>query len=174
MSPPDEPTWSDLAADDLDVPTLYDVLALRTAVFVVEQECAYQDPDGRDLLPGTRHVVGRVGGELAAYARILPPDSDHQVPRIGRVIVAAGSRGGQLGRALMVRALRTCEEHWPARAVELGAQAHLRGFYESLGFVAVGAAYVEDGIPHQWMRREAAEGQPPSSPPSPPLLPPVC
>ncbi len=147
--------WSVVPAADLDARTLYDVLALRVAVFVVEQECPYLDPDGRDLVDGTRHVVGRLDGEVAAYARVLAPDADHEVARVGRVVVAPRARGGGMARELMVRALAVCEETWPGRAVELGAQAHLTGFYASLGFLEVGAAYVEDGIPHQWMRREA-------------------
>lgn len=146
-------TWSDLAAADLDTRILYDVLALRSAVFVVEQECAYQDLDGLDLLEGTRHLVGR-GAGIAAYARILAPDEEHPTPRIGRVIVAPDARGQQLARPLMRRALEICEEHWPGQAVELGAQAHLAGFYGSLGFEPTGAPYDEDGIPHVWMRRD--------------------
>lgn len=149
-------TWSDLGVTDLDARTLYDVLALRAAVFVVEQECAYGDPDGRDLVEGARHVVGRLGQEVAAYARVLPPGPDHPTVRIGRVVVAPSARGRQLGRDLMAQALRACAEHWPDHPVELGAQAHLTAFYESLGFWPVGAGYVEDGIPHQWMRRESS------------------
>lgn len=144
--------WSVIGGWELDVATLHDVLALRSAVFVVEQECAYQDIDGLDLDDGTRHVIGRTEG-IAAYARVLAPDDEHPTPRIGRVIVTATARGRRLGRQLMERALATCGEHWPDRAVELGAQAHLTGFYESLGFEAVGAPYDEDGILHQWMRR---------------------
>jgi len=147
--------WSVVEAAELDVPTLYELLALRSAVFVVEQECAYQDPDGRDLAPGTRHVLGRRGTGVVAYARVLPP-TDTKPPRIGRVIVSRGVRGQQLGRQLMRLALEACERAWPGARVELGAQAHLADFYGSLGFVPVGAAYDEDGIPHQWMRREAA------------------
>ena len=64
--------WTVVEPGELDVPTLYELLMLRSAVFVVEQECAYQDPDGRDLVPGTRHVLGRRGDELVAYARVLP------------------------------------------------------------------------------------------------------
>ena len=147
-------TWDDLGVDDLDVRTLYDVLALRSAVFVVEQECAYQDVDGLDLVDGTRHLLGRRGPQpLAAYARILAPSEDHPTPRIGRVIVSPHARGEQLGRALMLRTLGACESRWPGEAVELGGQAHLTDFYASLGFTAVGAPYVEDGLPHQWMRR---------------------
>lgn len=145
--------WSDLASSEVDAATLYDVLVLRSAVFVVEQDCVYQDPDGLDLLVGTRHLVGRSEGGIAAYARILAPDENHLTPRIGRVIVTGAVRGQQLGRRLMERALAACEEQWPGQAVELGAQAHLSGFYGSLGFTAVGEPYDEDGILHQWMRR---------------------
>jgi ElaA protein len=152
MSSPIDITWSVIAAADLDVRTLYDVLVLRSAVFVVEQECAYLDLDGRDLIEGTCHVIGRRGG-IAAYARVLAPGADHPSPRIGRVIVAPDSRGQQLARTLMRRALEVCEAHWPGQEVELGAQAHLAGFYASLGFAPVGEPYDEDGIPHVWMRR---------------------
>lgn len=146
-------TWSDLAASEIDVRTLYDVLVLRSAVFVVEQDCVYQDPDGLDLLAGTRHLVGRFEGGITAYARLLAPDDHHEVPRVGRVIVSDAARGQQLGRRLMERALASCEEHWPGQAVELGAQAHLSGFYGSLGFLALSEPYDEDGILHVWMGR---------------------
>ncbi|MCW2866221.1 MAG: GCN5-related N-acetyltransferase [Marmoricola sp.] len=152
------PTWSDLAVADLDVALLHDVLALRAEVFVVEQACAYLDVDGADLAPGTRHLVARDDEGLAAYARLLAPDADHAAPRIGRVVVAPRLRGARLGRALMTRALEACAQHWPGEPVELGGQAHLVGFYRSLGFVPVGEEYVEDGIPHRWMRRDGAVG----------------
>lgn len=148
--------WSATDGPDLVADILYDVLALRSAVFVVEQECAYQDIDGLDLLEGTRHLIGRgpdVGFDIVAYARILPPGGSASTPRVGRVIVNGQSRGRQLGRQLMERALACCAEYWPEHAVELGAQAHLTGFYESLGFAAVSEPYDEDGIPHVWMRR---------------------
>ncbi len=154
-SPAGSPAWSDLAAADLDAPLLYDVLALRSAVFVVEQDCAYQDIDGLDLREGTRHLVGRLDDAIAAYARILAPDDSFLTPRIGRVIVTDAARGQQLGRRLMERALACCEEHWPGQPIELGAQAHLAGFYGSLGFEATSAPYDEDGILHVWMRRSA-------------------
>jgi ElaA protein len=154
MSFPGPLDWADLDAAVLDTRTLYDVLVLRAAVFVVEQQCAYADPDGVDLEPGTRHLLGRSDGRLAAYARILPPDSAHRTPRIGRVVVAEEERGGGLGRQLVERALASCREHHPGRAVEMGAQTYLTGFYRSLGFTEVGEPYVEDGIPHVWMRRQ--------------------
>jgi ElaA protein len=151
----DDITWSTIEAGELDVATLHDVLALRSAVFVVEQDCVYQDIDGLDLAEGTVHVIGREdGGGIAAYARVLAPDDRHATPRIGRVLVYVAARGRQLGRDLMQQALACCEEHWPGQAVELGAQAHLTAFYGSLGFATVGEAYDEDGILHQWMRRD--------------------
>ena len=145
-------TWTDLAAADLDAATLHEVLRLRSEVFVVEQECAYQDVDGLDLAAGTRHLIGRVDEPIAAYARILAP-GEHATPRIGRVIVAEPARGRQLGRRLMDRALTVCEQQWPGEPIELGAQAHLIAFYASLGFEQVGAPYDEDGILHVWMHR---------------------
>jgi ElaA protein len=146
--------WSEHAGPDLDARTLYDVLALRARVFVVEQECAYLDLDGLDLLEGTRHLMARAGEGIAAYARVLAPDDDHRAPRIGRVIVAPEARGRQLARTLMQRSLQSCEEHWAGQAVELGAQAHLSRFYGSFGFLEQGPPYDEDGIMHVWMRRE--------------------
>ena len=146
-------SWSAVDGTDLHTRLLYDVLALRSAVFVVEQECAYQDIDGLDLVEGTVHVLGRDGEVVAAYARVLAPDAEHATPRIGRVIVAAQARGRGLARELMARAVQVCEDRWPG-PIELGAQAHLTGFYGSLGFEPVGEPYDEDGILHQWMRRE--------------------
>ncbi len=127
---PGELTWSVTDGPDLEADILYDVLALRSAVFVVEQHCAYQDIDGLDLVEGTRHLIGRepeVGFGIVAYARILPPGGAASTPRIGRVIVDGQARGHQVGRQLMDRALASCAEYWPGEAVELGAQAHLSG-----------------------------------------------
>ena len=158
------PTWREVPAGELDVRTLHDVLQLRSAVFVVEQDCAYQDVDGQDLLAGTIHLLAEIdpGGGPAAYARVLGPDAEHGAPRIGRVIVTDAARGQQLGRRLVERAIEVCAREHPGLAVELGGQAHLVGFYASLGFEPVGEVYDEDGIPHQWMRRP---GSPPNSPP---------
>ncbi len=153
MSRAEGVVWSEIGAGDLDARILYDVLALRSEVFVVEQACAYQDVDGLDLVEGTVHVIGRALGTIAAYARILAPDDARPMPRIGRVIVARPVRGRELARSLMRRALACCEVRWPGQAVELGAQQHLTGFYASLGFDALSEPYDEDGIPHVWMRR---------------------
>lgn len=155
---------------------MYDVLALRVRVFVVEQECAYQELDGDDLADGVRHLIGRdEQKQMLAYARILPPAAAeaaavveasevagaHEGPaRIGRVIITEAARGHQLGRRLMQRALEVCAEQWPDAPVLVGAQAHLADFYASLGFVAIGEPYDEDGIPHLDMQRPAAPTAP--------------
>ena len=150
-----ETTWNVLTVDDLDVRTLHEVLRLRSEVFVVEQDCAYQDVDGADLAPGTLHVIGWRGDEsVAAYARVLEPDAERPSPRIGRVLTAPTARGLSLGREAVRRAIAVCEGRWPDRPITLEAQAHLRAFYESLGFAVRGEGYVEDGIAHLPMRRD--------------------
>lgn len=140
--------WHDWGVDDLTMQTLYDVLRLRNQVFIVEQTCPYQDIDGQDLTPGHRHIVACRHGQLLAYARLLAPTPERDAVAIGRVIVSAEARGQKMGHQLMAQALSACARHWPQRRCYLSAQAHLQDFYRQLGFVAVGEAYEEDGIPH--------------------------
>lgn len=142
----------DLAS--LAAPELYRLMALREAVFVVEQRCAYQELDGRDLT--ARHLLGEVGGELVACLRILAPETDTGPCAIGRVLTAAGWRGLGLGHALMREGLAVAEGCWPGRDVVLSAQVHLQGFYRQHGFVTESSPYDEDGITHVDMRRSGA------------------
>lgn len=130
---------------DLEAITLYQILKLRSDVFVVEQECFYADLDGRDTEPGTRHVWFSRGDEIAAYLRIL---DDGDVERIGRVVVAPDARGTGLAGRLMAEAL-TVIGH---RTSVLDAQAHLVGLYGKFGYEQTGPEYLEDGIPHVPMR----------------------
>lgn len=143
--------WQDLHHGQLSVAGLYAALALRSEVFVVEQQCVYQDVDGDDLCGENRHLFGWRDGVLVAYARILQPDTQNGPVVIGRVIDAPTARGEKLGYMLMDHALASCEKHWPGRAIYLGAQAHLQAFYGSFGFSAVTGIYDEDGIPHVGM-----------------------
>lgn len=131
---------------------LHDVLALRVAVFVVEQECAYAEIDGRDVEPDAAHWWSRDDdGALTGYLRVLvEPGTGH---RIGRVVTAPAARGTGAGAALMRAALATL----PGPVV-LGAQVRVRGFYERLGFVVDGPGYDEDGIPHVPMLRASTGG----------------
>lgn len=145
--------WYDWHQCELTVPRLYDILALRNVVFIVEQHCPYQDIDGRDLLGDNRHVAGYRNGELIAYARIL---SVENTLVIGRVIVSAQARGISLGNRLMEHALTVCAAQWPGRKIHLSAQAHLQTFYGRFGFHAVTEIYEEDGIPHIGMDNDSS------------------
>lgn len=136
----------DAAAADLDACTLYGILALRAEVFVVEQDCVYLDPDGRDLEPGARQLWIEQDGAVVATLRILRnPDG---TARIGRVATASSARRAGLGEALLRRALELA----PAGDVVLGAQVYLADWYGRFGFVRDGADYSEDGIAHLPMR----------------------
>ncbi|PTT86881.1 hypothetical protein DBR42_12830, partial [Pelomonas sp. HMWF004] len=116
--------WTCVPFAELGVQPLYDVLALRSEVFVVEQQCVFLDIDGLD--PLTWHLLGHGDDDtLKAYARLIPPGLKAADALIGRVVTAPTARGGGTGRALMAEALAHCERLWPARAVTLHAQAHL-------------------------------------------------
>ena len=135
------------AFDELDVRTLYAILKLRAEVFVVEQACAYLDPDGRDTEPGTRHLWADDDGQVVAVLRLLrEPDGGW---RIGRVATAGGARGHGLAAALTRAALETVGD----AAVVLDAQSHLVEWYTRFGFAVAGPAFLDDGIPHTPMRR---------------------
>ena len=136
----------DATFGELDPGTLYRILALRAAVFVVEQDCAYLDPDGRDLEPDARQLWIERDGELVATLRLLrDPDGS---ARIGRVATALSARGAGLAEALMRHALSLV----PDGDVVLGAQRYLAEWYARFGFVRDGPDYLEDGIPHLPMR----------------------
>ncbi|MEO6279290.1 GNAT family N-acetyltransferase [Roseateles sp.] len=143
--------WTCVRFGELSVQQLYNVLALRSEVFVVEQHCVFLDIDGLD--PLTLHLLGERDGQLLAYARLLPPGLKAPDAVIGRVVTSPAARGGGTGRALMAEAVAQCERLWPAHPVTLHAQAHLERFYASFGFLPVGEQYIEDGIPHIEMRK---------------------
>jgi ElaA protein len=134
---------------DLDTTTLYRLLKLRVDVFVVEQECAYPELDGRDTEAATVHLWAEQDGEITGYLRIL---DDGAVARIGRVLTAKGARGTGLGGRLMERALAEIGD----RPSVLDAQSYLVAFYERFGYVQAGPSFVEDGIPHTPMARAAS------------------
>ncbi|TNE87986.1 MAG: GNAT family N-acetyltransferase [Deltaproteobacteria bacterium] len=143
--------WHWLTFEELGVHRLYAVLALRQAVFVVEQECAYLDADGDDA--DAMHLLGELDGELVAYVRAFAPGRVYDEACIGRVITAERIRGTGQGRPLMLEAIRQVEATWGPGPIKLSAQSHLRAYYESLGFAVCGEGYLEDGIPHLPMRR---------------------
>ncbi|MBP2445696.1 GNAT family N-acetyltransferase [Rhizobium leguminosarum] len=140
--------------DELLAPELYDLLKMRVDVFVVEQNCAYPELDGKDI--DALHLRLLESGELLASARILKPREPHDPSKIGRVVVSPAHRGKRLGDALMSEAISVCERLYPANPIALSAQAHLRRFYESFGFIGTSQEYLEDGIPHIDMVRQTA------------------
>lgn len=145
--------WTCVPFQQLTTDQLYDVLALRAEVFVVEQNCVFLDIDGLDRQ--TWHLLGHGDdGRLSAYLRLIPPGLKAPDALIGRVVTSPAARGGGTGRQLMAEALAQCERLWPHHPITLHAQAHLQGFYGSFGFSPVGEQYMEDGIPHQEMRKE--------------------
>ena len=145
--------WQDLHHSELSVAQLYQVLALRNAVFVVEQNCPYQDLDGADLSGENRHLLAIFDRQIVAYARILAPEAADKPVKIGRVIVSSEARGLSLGNRLMEQAIATCEHFWPQHKIFLSAQAHLQNFYGRFGFETVSIEYLEDNIPHIDMQR---------------------
>jgi ElaA protein len=138
---------------DLGKEQLYAILQLRAQVFVVEQQCAYQDVDGQDLEGDTCHLMAWDGNQLVAYLRLLDPELQGGDVVIGRVIIAPHARGAGLGHELMDQALKQIEERWPETPIYLSAQTHLQGYYGRYGFVVTGEEFFEDGIPHIGMRR---------------------
>lgn len=135
--------------DEITAAQLYPLLCLRVDVFVVEQECPYQELDGRDLLPDTVHLWWQPGDELLGYLRLLrDPDG---TSRIGRVCTTKATRGAGLGAQLMKAALT----HIGDAPAVLEAQTYALDFYARFGFEPAGERYLEDGIEHMTMRRPA-------------------
>lgn len=144
------PTVAVVPAAEITAAQLYAVLRLRVDVFVVEQECAYPEIDGKDLLPGTTHFwIPDADGGMAGYLRVLADYGG--ALRIGRVCTSASSRGSGVGARLMEAAV----EFVGANESVLGAQRYAEGFYARYGYRPEGEEYQEDGIPHISMRRPA-------------------
>lgn len=141
-----ELNWKYTAFDELSVAELYAIIQLRNEVFVVEQNCAYQDAD--DLDSKSYHLTGWDGERLAAYCRILPPGVSHPDASIGRVVTSPLYRKTGNGRLLMLKAIVKTLSQFTCSKITISAQFYLTHFYESLGFTAFGATYLEDNIPH--------------------------
>ena len=144
--------WQWTRFEGLTLQGLYEVLALRQRVFVLEQG-PYLDADGIDQ--HCWHLLGRNdAGELLLYLRLVDPGLKYEEPSIGRVVIDKSLRGTGLGRVMMAEAIKRCAEAWPGRANRISAQAHLAKFYSEFGYRLVGEPYLEDNIPHQEMLRQ--------------------
>ncbi|MGE3262195.1 MAG: GNAT family N-acetyltransferase [Bacteriovoracia bacterium] len=143
--------WQWKKFNELSAQELYEILALRQQVFIVEQNCPYLDCDGLDQ--ESWHLLGREKNALVAYLRILPPGLKYPEPSLGRVVTAASVRGTGMGRTQTAEAIKKIEELWGKVPVRISAQAYLEKFYASFGFVRAGENYLEDDIPHAEMLR---------------------
>ncbi|GLR18156.1 GNAT family N-acetyltransferase [Portibacter lacus] len=134
----------------LNLDELYRILELRAEVFVVEQDCVYQDLDGKDKLG--HHLLGMVNGEIHAYSRILPPGTTFTTySSIGRILTSMDVRREGYGRSLVTESIKQCHALYPKHQIKISAQTYLLKFYTGLGFNQVGEGYLEDGIPHVGM-----------------------
>ena len=139
-------TWQCKHFDELSAHELYTIVQLRNEVFVVEQQCVYQDADNKDQL--CWHVMGWDNNRLAAYARLVPAGIAFREASIGRVVTSPGARGKGLGRELMQQAITLIYTKWHEKYIKIGAQLYLKQFYESIGFQQCSEVYLEDGIQH--------------------------
>lgn len=134
------------AFEELNIHELYAILALRNEVFILEQNCPYQDIDGKDI--DNLHVMGYENGELVGYCRILKPGVTYKEASIGRVIVKREYRKGQYGSQLMRQAMSYMIANLNILNIRISAQAHLVKFYSQFGFETCGEIYLEDDIEH--------------------------
>lgn len=137
--------------NELSTTELYKVLQLRSEVFVVEQNCVYQDMDGKDFK--ALHLLGYYNDQLAAYCRLFNAGEYFEEASIGRVIVAANFRDLKLGHALIQEAIENIQREYKQVAITISAQLYLQKFYESHGFVQTSEMYLEDAIPHIQMKK---------------------
>ena len=138
--------WQWCRLGELSAEQVYAVLAARVAIFVVEQNCAYQELDGLD--GEAEHLIVWSGKEVAGYLRVLGPGTRFEDPSIGRIITTQPFRGSGLGREVVAKGLERTRMRYPGRPVRISAQKYLEKFYRDFGFVTVSEPYLEDGIPH--------------------------
>ncbi|OGS71572.1 MAG: GNAT family N-acetyltransferase [Flavobacteria bacterium RIFCSPLOWO2_12_FULL_35_11] len=131
---------------ELSTKELYDILQLRAEVFVVEQNCVYQDIDGKD--EKALHVIGFKNDKIVAYCRIFKPGDYFEKASIGRVVVAQKERKFGYGHIIFQHSMDAVETHFKETSIKISAQLYLKKFYESHGFFQVGEGYLEDDIPH--------------------------
>lgn len=141
--------WYSFSA--LSLERLYAILALRAQIFVVEQNCHYLDPDGKDQY--ALHLLGEKDPSLLAYLRLFPPTEIENYLVFGRVVTQHGVRKKGYGKKLLNELLQYCELHYPDTIIKCSAQIYLQKFYESFGFVAMGDPYYDAGIQHIAMQK---------------------
>lgn len=144
--------WKIKSFETLSVHELYDILRLRSEIFVVEQNCVYLDLDGKDKL--ALHLLGEFEGKIVAYSRLFKPGISFENASIGRVVVDANYRNRKWGNILMQEAIQGIKNQFGETKITIGAQLYLKKFYESHGFIQTSEMYLEDDIPHIEMKKE--------------------
>lgn len=143
--------WKTKRFEALSLEELYQLLQLRSEVFVVEQNCVYQDIDGKDQK--ALHLLGEYDGVVVAYARLFKPADYFEEASIGRVVIHPAYRDKKWGYDLMKQAVQGVEIHFKETNITISAQLYLQKFYESSGFVVTSEMYLEDDIPHIQMKK---------------------
>lgn len=144
--------WHFKNFDELTTHELYEILKLRAEVFVAEQNCPYNDVDGKDIY--CQHLWCTMDEKMIAYARIVPPGISYNEPSIGRVVTHTNYRHLKLGHQLMRHSLEIIENIYNTKSIRISAQAYLKNFYEKSGFTQVSDEYLEDDIPHIEMLKD--------------------
>lgn len=147
-----EISWKVNIFEELDINDLYELLRLRSEVFVVEQNCVYQDIDNKDQK--AIHIRGFAEGELAAYCRIFKAGDYFEETSIGRVVVSPKWRHHNFGHYLIEKAIKVVDEVLNEKAITISGQLYLQRFYEAHNFVQTSEEYLEDGIPHIQMKKQ--------------------
>ncbi|MCF6280382.1 MAG: GNAT family N-acetyltransferase [Flavobacteriaceae bacterium] len=138
--------------NELSITELYDVLRLRSQVFVVEQDCVYQDVDDKDQK--ALHLFISDADKIVGYTRMFDKGDSFKEASIGRVVVQENHRDKKLGHTLIKESIKAIQTHYNTSKIKISAQTHLKHFYESHGFIQTGSEYLEDGIPHIKMKKE--------------------
>lgn len=141
--------WYCKAFNNLAPSELYQVMRLRSGVFVVEQNCVFLDADNKD--EQCLHFMGWIEKDLVAYTRIAPPGYIYEEPSIGRVVTSPAYRRNKIGYVLMEKSIEQCKKVFGNAPIKIGAQYYLKNFYASFGFKQISDIYLEDGIEHIYM-----------------------
>ena len=149
-------TWLLRTFNELSNDELYNILKLRNAIFIVDQQCVFADIDGRDQTY-CYHFFYTLNGQVIAYARIFGPGQFYKEPCLSRVCTSLDQRGKGIGKELMKRALDEMSRLFPGQSIRIGAQLYLKTFYENFGFKMDGDPYIEDGIKHIQMIKKELE-----------------
>ena len=144
--------WTLKSFDELTPKEVYAILQLRNEVFIVEQNCPYQDCDNKDLY--AIHLMGMDQHKLLAYSRLLAPGISYRESSIGRVVSSPSARKTGIGKKLMEESIKQIFHLFQTDTIRIGAQLYLKKFYESFGFIQDGDMYLEDNIPHIIMLRK--------------------